>query len=384
VTPPTAPGVWRRWRIRAVIAVACALLARAAALPLTYPTAMAPAKVEVAALARVPAVATVGQTVILDGSKSRRSPLEFWVADGDGPLENQIVTYSEASGFGSVGPLVDFRGEPFGWPTDLVFIDGRVYGIDAWRKWMYVVDPENGRASPWYRPGRYKAMQSLAYQPDRDTFYTIDNDLHVLARARRSDWLVGVRTGWFTTVGPVALGEVTGLAFDQERGELVAYDVPTSSLHWIDPETGVVTKRLPLRVSQRDQALYDELADHDGGLYALYRWQTDSVGYAQIQRVDTTNGQLEDVGPVISNVSAHSLALMSSPEEVRWEIEGGPSKVEVENGHQLSAKATFRAAGRYTVRLTLTSGPRRIASEPVHITIVNPDTPLSPAPGSVH
>jgi hypothetical protein len=372
MTSDSRAGVWFG---RAGGALLFLAITRAIVLTSSYPAPVRRMPASPRASASAPRMAITGVPVTLDGSSSHRSELEFWTADGDGPTENHIVTYSDSKGFGTIGPLVDFRSQPFGWPTDLLLIDGQLIGVDAWRKWLYVINPVSGYSEAWYRPGRFKGMYSLAYDPGRNVIFTVDNDLHVLAAARRSDWLFGLRTGWFRSVGPVHLGEVTGLAFDPETRQLIAYEQKTATLHWLDPDTGATTRQLRVSMKPLDEAFYDELTEYEGGLYGMLRWESDAVGYSQIHRIDTTTGDTIELGPVVSHVSAHALVLLSLPEDVEWQKVSGPGDVEFGNRSALTTTASFSSPGDYVLRLTLAKAGRSVSASELTISVTSNTAP---------
>jgi hypothetical protein len=330
----------------------------------------------------------VGTAVPLDGSASLRNPLEFWMADGDEAWEDRIVCYDDARGFRTIGPLRDPRGRAsrntYGWPSDLQLVDGVVYGIDTWRRRMFMLDAGAGIVHPLRQSRRWTAVRDLAYDPSTDMFYATDSRDDVLLRARRSDPPFGLRAGRFELVARLPLDEITGLVFDARSGRLIAYDAPTSRLYWIDQRSGRIERSVALPLAGPDadgDRLYDELAAYGTEIYGVYRWVDRNVSYAQMRRIDPETGATEDIGPIVPKISAHSLIVWSVPERVRWVVaQGDAGAVRIDAPDALETTARFTAPGDYVLRLTLQGAAGDATSDPIPIAVTA--APRTPPPQS--
>jgi hypothetical protein len=298
----------------------------------------------------------LGTPAELHGRIEGRAPLDFWVADGNGPFENNLVHYSDGA-ITSVGPLQRTNGKYLGWTGDLVRIGERVYGVDVGARCVYVVDLETGMCVP-VTPQideRWKGLQSLAYDPQNDRLFSIDLNSAQLLEIRRG-------TG---DVRPIQSPELRGLkglrslAFDEDLGLLFAADYGSDVLYVIDPEDGGLadTMRLPAMKGMR----IEELCFFGGELYAI-QGLLDAAGElngGQLQRIDLHSGHVASLGPVIPDVSAHALLIESVPEDFYWSQVGGPAAAELEYVTLLETRAHFSAPGRYEFALTVlsASGP---------------------------
>src|SRR5690349_14558005 len=75
------------------------------------------------------------QTVQLGGALNNRSILDWWTADGNNATENRIVMYSDLTGVTSSPPLISTTGIVFGWPSDLIWLNGQLYGIESYQRY---------------------------------------------------------------------------------------------------------------------------------------------------------------------------------------------------------------------------------------------------------
>ena len=73
----------------------------------------------------------------------------------------------------------------------------------------------------------------------------------------------------------------------------------------------------------------------------------------QLQRIDLYSGAVENIGPVVSDVSPHALLINSVPEPYYWAQVGGPAVAELEFTSLLQTRARFPEPGRYEFALTV-------------------------------
>ena len=298
----------------------------------------------------------LGAPAELSGRIEGRAPLDFWVADGNGALENCLVHYRDGE-ITSVGPLQRTNGQYLGWTGDLVRIGERVYGVDVGARCVYVVDLETGVCVP-VTPKideKWKGLQSLAYDPRGDRLFSIDLNSAQLVE-------IGRGTG---KVSPIQAPELRGLkglrslAFDEELELLFAADYDSDVLYVIDPQGGTLadTMKLPPTKNMR----LEELCFFEGELYAmqgLLKADGDING-GQLQRIDLHTGHVMNLGPVIPDVSAHALLIESVPQDFYWSQVGGPAVADLEYVTLLETRARFSEPGRYEFALTVlsSSGP---------------------------
>jgi hypothetical protein len=305
----------------------------------------------------------VGGTAELVGTIANRSPLDFWVADGNGIYENQLVHYDDQAGIRGVGPLVRTNGQYLGWTGDLVRIGERVYGIDVGARYVYAVDLNTGTCVPVtpQLDRRYGGLHSLAYDPKHDRLYSID--LH-------SAQLVEIERGT-GKIRPIPSEDLRGLkglrslAFDEELELLFAADYGSDVLYVIDPEGGTLadTMKLPAGTGTR----IEELTFFQGELYAMTGLVKgdNALDGGQLQRIDLHSGYVENVGPMIPSVSGHAMLINSIPEDFFWEQVSGPAVADLEYATQLETRAHFDVPGRYEFELTLLTAAGPVADRVV-------------------
>jgi hypothetical protein len=308
-------------------------------------------------------VVAVGGTAALVGTIHNRSPLDFWVGDGNGIYENQLVHYDDATGIRGVGPLVRPNGEYLGWPGDLERIEGRVYGIDVGARCVYAVDLATGTCVP-VTPKldeRYSGLHSLAYDAKHDRLFSIDLNSAQLVEIERG-------TGKITPIPSEDLRGLKGLrslAFDDELELLFAADYGSDVLYVIDPEGGTLadTMKLPAGSSTR----IEELTFFQGELYAMTGMikGPDVLDGGQLQRIDLRSGYVQNIGPVIPSVSGHALLINSVPEDFYWKQVAGPATADLEYATKLETSARFEVPGRYEFELTLLCASGRVADRVV-------------------
>jgi hypothetical protein len=76
----------------------------------------------------------------LDGNVEGLAPVRFWLADGDGANENFVIRYDEDLGQSTL--LLSDGVNIVGWPSDILRIDGTLYGIDTFFQQIYTIDNE--------------------------------------------------------------------------------------------------------------------------------------------------------------------------------------------------------------------------------------------------
>src|SRR6185436_7708690 len=76
----------------------------------------------------------LGSSATLAGVLNNRSPLDWWTADGNLASENCILQYHDGAPLTVSPQLHSPTGQVFGWPSDLLRINGQIYGIESYLK----------------------------------------------------------------------------------------------------------------------------------------------------------------------------------------------------------------------------------------------------------
>ncbi len=346
--------------------------------------ALAPTLVAIAALA----VAGSGQTpiagpdqaipypypVTLAGSIQGGTPLVYWTADGNGATENDVLQYDDRTGIRWIGPLRTAAGGTFGSPTDLVRVGSTIYGIDGLRRMLYTLDPTTGIVTPigaaW--PATYADVESLAYDAGRNRLYAIDRttgQLLILGLSGAPVALVGNRT-------LAGYANIRSLASRPANGLLYAVDQASHAILSIDPVTGIPTYLCTMAAEAHGRI--EELEFKNDRLYGVDALDdgTNLVS-CQLQRIYTNVGLVQNVGPVLNQVSATSLIVDSIPEDHTWSKVSGPGVVTFSDVYSLTPAVRFSKPGTYVLQLSVytTSGTRTDT-----VTVVQQDwTPLTPS-----
>lgn len=296
-----------------------------------------------------------GSSASLAGVLNNRSPLDFWTADGNLSTENCVLMYRDGQPLASSPPLHDSANHVFGWPSDLIPINGQIYGIESYRRSLYTVDVQTGLCSAIGPQNTWKDVYSLAYDAAGDRLFGVDLLKKQLLKFNRS-------TGVVTKVGAQTLKGyylIRALAYRPSNNLLYAIDQGKSQLITINPVTGVPTflRQFPKIATQR----VEELEFFNDQLYAslgLMDLQGDLVA-GQLQKIDLTTFARTDLGPIIEDCSPHSLVINSVPEEFAWSVQSGPGTVGFSDARSLTSTATFSVAGVYELKLTAfaLSGP---------------------------
>ena len=288
----------------------------------------------------------------LAGSIQGLTPLRWWTADGNGSFENYLAVYDSRNGVNYVGPLRLATGGTFGYPTDLVRIGSTVYGIDALRRMIYTLDMTSGIVSPigtaW--SATYADVESLAYEATRNRLLAVDRTTGQLLEISRT-------TGALTPIGNRTLsayGRIHSLAWRPSNGRLYAVDQTMRRVLSIDPVTGVPTSlsTMPVQPNSRVEELefvgdklYGVLAIDDG---------TKPVA-ARLQRISPAFGLVQNVGPVVNQVSALCLLIDSMSEEHAWSKVSGPGIATFADPYALNTTVRFSRPGTYVLRLMMSS-----------------------------
>ena len=106
---------------------------------------------------------------------------------------------------------------------------------------------------------------------------------------------------------------VRGLAFNTADHLLYAQSAASGNLMTIDPVSKSITTLF--NMSDGSGGFYDELTFFNGELYG--NWVNGSgpnQTTAQLRRIDITTGATTDIGPLVTDISAHSLFIVSIPE----------------------------------------------------------------------
>ena len=234
-----------------------------------------------------------GQVASLSGFIQGLSPLDFYVADGNGPFENMLVRYHDQEGITAVGPMRQTTGKLMGWTGDLVRIEDRVYGIDVGARYVYMADLTGGICLP-VTPKldqRWKGLQSLAYNAAGDKLYSVDLNSGTLLEIHRGTGQIDVLNA------PDLRGRkgIRSLAFDQELELLFAADHVENLLFAIDPTTGALADMMSL--PDVPNTIIEELEFFRGELYMMRGIQQldGTTNAGQLQRVNLRSGAVSNV-----------------------------------------------------------------------------------------
>ena len=302
--------------------------------------------------------------VTLAGSIQGGTPLVYWTADGNGATENDVLKYDSRVGTTAIGPLRTAAGGTFGQPTDLVRVGSAIYGIDGLRRMLYTLDAATGVVTPigaaW--PATYADVESLAYDAGRDRLYAVDRttgQLLLLSRTGAPVAPVGNRT-------LAGYAQIRSLAFRPANGLLYAVDQATRSILAVDPNTGVPTFLCTMAAEAHGRI--EELEFFNDRLYGIDALDdgTNLVS-AQLQRIYTNVGLVQNVGPVMSQVSATCLIVDSIPEDHTWTKVSGPGVVTISDVYSLTPTVRFSKPGTYVLQLSVYT-PSGTRSDTVTIT----------------
>jgi hypothetical protein len=303
-----------------------------------------------------------GAELRLTGSIEGHAPLDFWMADGNDQAENKLMRYHSLEGLSAIGPLRRLNGVTMGWPGDLLRIDGRIYGIDVGARLVYILDEDTGICLPVTRelPPQWRALHSLAHDPETGYLYAVDLNTGQLLRIERGSGTVKLLNA------PELRGKkgVRSLAFEPELRLLFAADDHSSTLLVIEPDSGSTADTMILpRVPGRR---IEELQFFEGELYAMVGLLEggDLVG-AQLQRINLRTGFVADVSPLLRGLSPHALLINSVPEDFHWAQVGGPAVAELEYTRKLDTAVTVPEPGRYEFELRVAGATDRVVIEVV-------------------
>lgn len=296
------------------------------------------------------------QSAQLAGTVTGGTPIEWWTADGNGATEDMLVKYVEGVGVSAVGPLQTGGGSVYGWPGDLVDVNGTIYGTVILLRQLFTLDPATALATPVGAPypAQYSSVHSLAYDAVGGWIYGVDTGQQQLLR-------IDPVTAAVTAIGSGTLAGyplVKSLAFDAASGMLYANDQATDSLVRISPVTGAVTFVGTMFPYPNGQI--EDLQFLDGKLYAVNgRTLGGALSGGLLERVDALTGDACFVGPELLNVSPHCLLLRSVSEPVTWSLVSGPGSATFSDARSLDSTVTFSTPGEYELELLIetTSGP---------------------------
>jgi pimeloyl-ACP methyl ester carboxylesterase len=177
---------------------------------------------------------------------------------------------------------------------------------------------------------------------DNNTTEHLVNDIEIIRKHLNVDKWVLFGGSWGST-----LNLLYAEAVDQGSDKLLR----------INPVTGVPTHVSTLPADPF--ARIEELSFFQGELYASNGLQ-DAGGnliQGQLQRVDIATGATTNIGPIIDEVSPHSLIVNSLPEGFVWSQISGPGVAVFSNVNVLSPTVSFSAAGTYELALTALAYP---------------------------
>ena len=299
--------------------------------------------------------ATVGEEIELQGEVRGLAPIRFWVGDGNLETEDKLITYDEQEGFGVIGPLRSHVGTIYGWPSDLVRIDGVVYGLETQHSRLYVLEAATATCRPLGGDTGYEWMTCLAYDHVEDVLYAVDarsDQLLVMNRLNGKAQPVGER---------LPFDRIKGIAYHERSGLLFGYDDGTKSL--ITIKTGpVVEAKSYLKLSLPQKVYFDELAFHAGELYGTLVYPNGTGGKdTQVQHIDLYTGEATNVGPPILDATSHSLLIESMPERIQWSQVEGPGRARFRNRSQATTPVRFSQPGTYLLELGMPGRSKKYA-----------------------
>ncbi len=290
-------------------------------------------------------------SVRLQGSLQGGTPLVWYTADGNVPIENHVVRYSSATGITSA-PMSDGT-FVYGWPSDFAAVNGEVFGSDLVKDQLYKVDLPTGLVTPVGNkfPIYLGQIEALAYDPNLDQLFGIDLQLRQLLHIDRT-------TAFPTFVGDqtlLAYALIRGLAWRPSDQQLYAIEQSLSLLLRIDPLTGVATVVLNLPLVQGER--YDSLAWVNDELYV-----NNSIigpGVVQLYKVDLSDGSMDAVSDLIPTAGGHALLIESVQEPVLWTMVSGPGTATFSDASVVKPLVSFSTPGAYVLELTAStpSGP---------------------------
>jgi hypothetical protein len=229
------------------------------------------------------------------------------MADGNNATENHVIKYSSSSGFSSA-PLHDATGTGWGFPTDFEQVGSLVYGVDAAYRRLFTVNLDSGLITPVGGPNGNSSMSALAYDPFLDRMYLASKDQFNIQTINLA---TGATTFLFKDTSQLI--DVRSLAFNPADGLLYGQSVGTGNLLAMNPIAKSVT---PLfNMSDGSGGFYDEMTFFNGELYGTWVPGMGSLQTTgQLRRINLATGATTDIGPLVPDVSAHSLFIVSIPE----------------------------------------------------------------------
>lgn len=332
-----------------------------AALPLLATTAATQVQVRAGKDIRLPAGKWMTH---LDGQVHDRSPLSFFVADGDGTTEDHLLRWQSGSGLTATGPLKNLSGNTYGWPSDLERINNTIYGIETFAKKLYTLDPTTGLCTDVGSATSYTRLFGLAYDKSTDKLYAVDQKTRKLLLFNRS-------TGAATVVKtlPSSFTDIRGLAFRPSDGKVYFCDDATETLQRIDLVSLVVEHVLDL--NDGPDAKVDEIDFVAGKLFCSYRMydSTTDIWSMQLALIDLDDEVAIPYGPVIDDCSAHSLLINSIPETIHWTQVDGPQAAHLINPGVRDPAVRFDVPGRYVFELRAQLFSKVVASDQVIVIV---------------
>ncbi len=320
-----------------------ALLALCAGVFATPATAQAQAEAGPAQNVAHPAPAT------LQGAVVNSTPLQWWTSDGNNATEDHLLKWLTGN-VTAVGPLQDAQGGLYGYPTDLVDINGVMYGVDATRRQLYTVNTSTGLVTPVGAPfsSNWANVHGLAWDSAGQRLFAID-------LVRKQILRIDPSNGVVTTVGFSTLAGLTGLrslAYRASDDRLFAVDFNSGQLLRMNPTTGAITQSVAM--APNPGARIEELAFHGGRLYGTNGLLTAGFLTAgQLVEINPDSGAWTALGGVLNDCSAHSLVVKGIPETFEWSQAGGPGVATFVNAQALDTQVSFSEPGVYTLRLTV-------------------------------
>lgn len=362
--------------------IAASCLAAAFLAPCLAPAALAQVWVNAGQDVTLPAERPLTR---LAGTAGNLSPLDFWVADGDGASENRLLKWNDFTGLTVVGPLQNSSGRIYGWPSDFELVRGEVFGIETFDRKLYRLDGTTGLCTDAGPALAYSRLFGLAYDYGADKLYAVDNKTRKILQVDRT-----TATATVVTTLPAQFSDVRGLACRSGDGRLWFCDDATETLQRLDLASLTIEHILDL--NDGPDAKVDEIEFYEGQLFCSYRTYDagTNIWSVQLARIDLEDEVAVPYGPVIHDASAHSLLIHSVPESLVWVQVSGPAAT-IEQPARLDTPVTLSTPGQYVFELQARLFHRVVVADQVTIRLPPPAAPprragggASPGPGQTH
>jgi hypothetical protein len=299
---------------------------------------------------------------ILDGRGSTLSPLAFLIGDGNGPLEDRLMEYDSRTGVSS-RTLRDPLNQPFGWPGDMIRVEGALIGADVGSGRLVLVEKNSGSFRYLTKRITRGELAGLAFD---------QSNKRLLAAASGKQELLAVDLDNCTSelIRSLApLTEIRGLAWSAEFQRALVYDQKTRGLYLVDPDSEDMELLVTLPIPT--DKICDEIEMFEGRLYCTLAGGIGGLGEVQLCQIDMSSGALTKLGPPVPKTVGHMLVMLSVPEPTRWSQISGPENAAISSPRSLFTSVTFQEPGEYVFELSVNDN--RELSDRVTLTVSRED-----------